>query len=141
MSQQNLIRSAVARLLEDSKANQSHRRNPNLRSGDDERGRNEVPYDLHLPAQFPDLFRQNPPNRADHLGRRLRRWSYYASLAIGSMQSGHSSAVITRWEVDGPAECEQLTGTNGDRYWQAFLATLPPGLAEAVSALEDSVRY
>jgi hypothetical protein len=68
---------------------------------------------------------------------------FYASLAIGWMQSGQYSAVITRWEIDGPAECEQLTGTNSDwgRYWQAFLAKLPPGLAEAVSALEEQVRY
>ena len=37
---------------------------------------------------------------------------FYASLAIGWMQSGDSGAVITKWEVDGPAECEQLTGNN-----------------------------
>ena len=68
---------------------------------------------------------------------------FYASLAVGYMQSGDSSAVITKWEIDGPAECEQLTGTNSawDRYWQAFLATMPPGLAEAVASFEDSVRY
>jgi hypothetical protein len=59
------------------------------------------------------------------------------------MQSGDSGAVITKWEVDGPAECEQLTGANADggRYWQAFLSTMPPGLAEAVATFEEKVRY
>jgi hypothetical protein len=68
---------------------------------------------------------------------------FYASLAIGWTQSGQSGAVITTWDVDGPAECRQLTGTNDDwvRYWQAFLAKMPPGLAEAVAELEESLRY
>jgi hypothetical protein len=59
------------------------------------------------------------------------------------MQSGQSVAAITRWEVDGPAECQQLAGTNGDwdRYWQVFLATMPSGLAEAVVPCEGNVRY
>ena len=49
----------------------------------------------------------------------------------------------SKWEVDGPAECQQLTGTNADwdRYWSAFLAILSKGLAEAVASFEDSVRY
>ena len=68
---------------------------------------------------------------------------FYASLAIGYMQSGDSTAVISKWEVDGPAKCEQLTGSNADwdRYWSAFLAILPKGLAEVVASFEDSVRY
>ncbi len=68
---------------------------------------------------------------------------FYASLMVGYMQSGDSTAVISTWEVDGPAKCEQLTGTSSDwdRYWQTFLATMPPGLAEAVASFEDSVRY
>ena len=59
------------------------------------------------------------------------------------MQSGDSTAVISTWEVDGPAKCQQLTGSNADwdRYWSAFLATMPPGLAEAVASFEGSVRY
>jgi len=67
---------------------------------------------------------------------------YYASLAIGWMQSGRSAAAITRWEIDGPAECQQLEGTSGDRsrYWEAFLSVMPPGLAEAVRAFEDAFR-
>ena len=43
---------------------------------------------------------------------------FYASLAIGYMQSGDSTAVISKWEVDGPAECQQLTGTNAD--WDRY---------------------
>ena len=68
---------------------------------------------------------------------------FYASLAIGYMQSGDSTAVISKWEVDGPAKCEQLSGSNADwdRYWSAFLAILPKGLAEVVASFEDSVRY
>ena len=68
---------------------------------------------------------------------------FYASLAIGYMQSGDSTAVISKWEVDGPAKCEQLTGTNADwdRYWSAFLAILPKGLAEVVASFEERVRY
>ena len=68
---------------------------------------------------------------------------FYAFLAIGYMQSGDSTAVISKWEVDGPAECQQLTGTNADwdRYWSAFIAILSKGLAEAVASFEDSVRY
>ena len=68
---------------------------------------------------------------------------FYASLAIGYMQSGDSTAVISKWEVDGPAKCEQLTGSNADwdRYWSAFLAILPKGLAEVVAGFEERVRY
>jgi hypothetical protein len=68
---------------------------------------------------------------------------FYASLAIGYMQSGDSTAVISKWEVDGPAKCEQLTGSNADwdRYWSAFLAILPKGLAEVVASFEERVRY
>lgn len=67
---------------------------------------------------------------------------FYAALVIGWMQSGQSAAVITKWEIDGPAECERLTGTNADwdRYWTAFLSVMPPGLAEVVQAFEDSFR-
>jgi hypothetical protein len=67
---------------------------------------------------------------------------FYASRALGGTQSGLSGAVITKWEVDGPVECEPLTGTNADwnRSWQSFFATLPPGLAGAVASFEDSVR-
>src|SRR5690348_3149119 len=65
---------------------------------------------------------------------------YYAAITIGWMQSGRSAAVITRWEIDGPAECERLEGTNDDwsRYWTAFLSVMPPGLAEAVQTFEDT---
>ena len=68
---------------------------------------------------------------------------FYAALAVGYLPSGDSSAVITKWEMDGPAECEQLTGTNSDwdRYWSAFLAILPKGLAEAVASFKERVRY
>ncbi len=68
---------------------------------------------------------------------------FYASLAIGYMQSGDSTAVISKWEVDGPAKCEQLSGSNADwdRYWSAFLAILPKGLAEVVASFEKRVRY
>ena len=68
---------------------------------------------------------------------------FYASLMVGYMQSGDSTAVISQWEIDGPAKCEQLTGTNADwdRYWQAFLAILPKGLAEVVASFEERVCY
>ncbi|MFO0892827.1 MAG: hypothetical protein U0790_27260 [Isosphaeraceae bacterium] len=67
---------------------------------------------------------------------------FYAALVIGWMQSGRSAAVITKWEIDGPAECQQLVGTNGEwsRYWEAFLSVMPDGLAEAVQAYEETFR-
>ena len=91
---------------------------------------------------FPDL-----PAEIHRIGPAIQivafEGGFYASLAIGWMQSDDSGAVITKWEVDGPAECEQLTGTNADwdRYWQAFLSTMPPGLAEAVATFQEKVRY
>src|SRR4051794_255091 len=65
---------------------------------------------------------------------------FHAALTIGWMQCGHSSAVVTAWEVDGPVHCTPLSATNADwpRYWRAFLSIMPPGLAEAVQAFEDA---
>ena len=56
---------------------------------------------------------------------------FYASLAVGYIQSGQSVAAITKWEVDGPAECQQLTGTNAD--WDRYWASIPRDHATGAS--------
>jgi len=68
---------------------------------------------------------------------------FYVSLSIGWMQSGQSSAVVTTWQVDGPANAQMYILTNQDlcKYWRFFLAAMPPGLAEAVSLLENTISY
>ena len=45
--------------------------------------------------------------------------------------------------LPGLVKVYQITGTNQDwpTFWTAFLAVMPPLLAEAVNSIEDEYRY
>ena len=64
-------------------------------------------------------------------------------VAIAGATRVYSTAAIAKREVDGPAECDRQAGSDADRgrYLQAFLVTMPPGLAATVGALEEGVRH
>ncbi len=64
----------------------------------------------------------------------------FATIQVCYNQASISSCVMTKWAIDGFAECVRLTGTNDDwrRYWETFLGFLPTHMATEIAQYEDA---
>jgi hypothetical protein len=67
---------------------------------------------------------------------------FYASMQIAYNQADQATCVFTRWEIDGEASCQRISGSNQDwpKLWAAFLAFLPTDVAAEIRPEEDAVR-
>ncbi len=73
--------------------------------------------------------------------------SWHEGESVATMQAcfnqaNQATCAITKWEIDGMVKVYQVAGTNEDwpTFWTAFLAVMPPMLAEAVDSLEDEYK-
>jgi hypothetical protein len=97
----------------------------------DETQRSPRPKDAYLTRIGPIILLQT------------RSEEFYASMQIAYNQAGSASCVLTRWDIDGEATCQQLVGNNRDwpRFWTAFLAFLPADVAAEIRSEAEFVRY
>ena len=64
-----------------------------------------------------------------------------ATLQIAWRQDGCSTGVITRWDIDSDACCEQHMNKSWVEYWQAFLDMIPDEWVAEVAHSELSMRF
>ena len=68
-------------------------------------------------------------------------WEVFVTLQIVYRQDGHSTAIITRWDIDSDASCERHMDLTWDQYWKLFLDMIPDECVAGVMSQESLMKY